>query len=71
MRTMRAVAALAVGLGLALSVAGGAGAEYGNHRERALAKLETRIAISVLSLQTEIAEIEAVADRMRPEGAGT
>lgn len=68
MRTKHAVAAAAIGLAFALSMVGGAGAEYGNHRERALAKLETRIAISVLSLQTEIAEIEAVADRMRPEG---
>lgn len=67
MRTQRAVVALAIGLTFALSFAGSAGAEYGNHRERALEKLELRIAVATISLATEVEEIRVIADRMLPE----
>jgi hypothetical protein len=64
----RSAVGLAVALGLWISLSTPAFAGYGNHAERATANIMTRIEIARISIVTEIAEIQAVAEAKRPTG---
>jgi hypothetical protein len=67
MKTMlRSFAGLIIGIGLCVSVAAPAFAGYGNHAERATANIKTRIGIAKISIETELAEIQALAESKVP-----
>jgi hypothetical protein len=61
---LRSLTGLLIAGGLCVSVAGSAQAGYGNHAERATAKIQARVATAKIYLELEGAERRAVADRL-------
>jgi hypothetical protein len=63
---LRTVGGCVVALGLFVSIVSPAFAGYGNHAERATANIQTRVGIAKTSIETQLAEIQAVAERKVP-----
>jgi hypothetical protein len=63
---IRVTVGLFVGLGLCVSVAAPALAGYGNHHERATAKIQARVATAKIYLELEAAELRAIGEARVP-----